>query len=129
LRDFRFKVMEEGPRKGEGALVNLAPHEGEPKLFPPSSLPLTEDFAVVAVVPGLNPSRWALILAGTSTIGTQGAVEYVCRDDTVHELLNRLGGMRRGVPSPFEAVLDVQIKGGVPIQSKLVALHRRPTPE
>ena len=128
LQDFEFRLLAEGPRSGEGALANLAPRDGEPKLFLPSSLPLSEDFAVVALVPGLNPSRWALILAGTSTIGTQAAVEFVCRDDTLRELFNRIGQIKPGARPLFEAVLDVQIRGGVPVHSKMVALHQRRPP-
>jgi hypothetical protein len=123
LQDFQFKVIDEGPRSGEGALINLAPKEGEAKIFLPSPLPLTDDYAVVALVPGLNPSRWALILAGTSTIGTQGAVEYVCRDNTVRELLGRVGATKSGTRSFFEAVLNVQIRGGVPVHSDIVLFH------
>ena len=41
---------------------------------------LTEDYAVVGFLPGLNPARSVLILAGTTTFGTQAAVEYVCRN-------------------------------------------------
>jgi hypothetical protein len=127
LQDFTFKLQDEGPTRGEGALVNLAPQQGEPKIFLPSAFPLTKDYAVVALVPGLNPSRWALILAGTSTIGTEGAVEFVCRDDTVREILARLPATKPGTRPFFEAVLDLQIKGGVPVRSKLVAFHgRRP---
>lgn len=128
LQDFEFRLAADGPRGGEGILANLAPLPGEPRLFQPSPLPLTEDFAVIALVPGLNPSRWALILAGTSTIGTEGAVEFVCRDDTLSELLRRVGNPKPGVRPLFEAVLDVQIKGGVPVQSKLVAFHPRKPP-
>ncbi len=125
LRDFQFRIMDSGPRSGQGALVNLAPGEGEPKMFLPSSLPLSEDYAVIGLVPGLNPSRWALILAGTSTIGTQGAVEYVCREDTLRDLLEFAGKGKPGSLPRFEAVLDVHIKGGVPVQSKIVSFHKR----
>ena len=125
LQDFAFKLLDSGPQSGGGALVNLAPQEGEPKVFLPSSLPLTEDFGVVGLVPGLNPAHWALILAGTSTIGTQGAVEYVCREDTVRQLLNHLPQTGAGRIPLFEAVLNVQIKSGVPVRSKIVAFHWR----
>lgn len=128
LQDFEFRLAGAGPRSGEGVLANLAPQPGELKLFQPSPLPLTEDFAVVALVPGLNPSRWALILAGTSTIGTEGAVEFVCRDDTLSELLRRVGNPKPGARPLFEAVLDIQIKGGVPVHSKMVAFHQRRPP-
>lgn len=125
LQDFQFKLVESGPRAGEGSLVNVAPRAGEPAMFLPSSLPLTEDYAVVGLVPGLNPSQWALILAGTSTIGTQAAVEYVCREDTLRELMNRAGKTKPGSWSPFEAVLDVHIKGGVPVRSDIALFHPR----
>jgi hypothetical protein len=129
LQDFEFKLVDRGPNSGGGSLVNLAPRTGEPKVFLPSPLPLTEDYAVVALVPGLNPSRWALILAGTSTIGTQGAVEYVCREDTVRELLSQFGAASPGTRPLFEAVLDIQIKSGVPVRSRLVAYHSRRSPQ
>jgi hypothetical protein len=125
LQDFQFQLIEEGPQSGQGALVNRVPRDGEAKLFLPSPLPLTRDFAVIALLPGLNPSRWSLILAGTSTIGTQGAVEFVCREDTVRDLLARLGSSRSGSRPLFEAVIETQIKGGVPIHSNIVAFHSR----
>jgi hypothetical protein len=138
LQDFQFKLLKDGPKSREGgrdvptlngpvggALVNLAPRPGEPKMFLPSPLPLTEDYAVVGLVPGLNPSRWALILAGITTIGTEAAVEYVCRADTVRELLNRAGNPTPGSGLHFEAVLDVHIKGGVPVRSEIVVFHAR----
>jgi hypothetical protein len=125
LQDFQFKLRDEGPQSVGSSLVNLAPRAGEPKVFLPSPLPLTEDYAVVALVPALNPSRWALILAGTSTIGTQAAVEFVCREDTVRELLNRVGNPKPGSRPLFEAVLDVHIKGGVPLRSEIFLFHPR----
>jgi hypothetical protein len=125
LQDFQFKLIDKGPQSGDGSLINLAPRAGEPKVFLPSPLPLTEDYAVVALVPALNPSRWALILAGTSTIGTQAAVEFVCREDTVRELLNRAGNPKPGSRPLFEAVLDVHIRGGVPLRSEIVLFHPR----
>jgi len=42
------------------------------------------------LLPGLDPSRSILILAGNSTFGTEAAVEYVCREDSIKELLRRL---------------------------------------
>ena len=78
---------------------------------------------MVALLPGLNPSRWALILAGTSTIGTQGAVEYVCREDTVQELLRHVSPKKAGRMPLFEAIIAVQIKGGVPVHSNVVVFH------
>ena len=123
LQDFEFTLTDVGPNRGRGVLVNRRPRAGEPSMFEPSSLPLTQDYAVVALLPGLNPSRWALLLAGTSTIGTQGAVEYVCREDTVQELLRHVSPKKSGRMPRFEAIIAVQIKGGVPVHSNVVVFH------
>ena len=128
-REFIFQRLTSGPRKGDLAIVNLHPEPGEAKEFvaSPSFAPLTEDYAVVALLPGLIPSRSILILAGTTTFGTQGAVEYVCREKSVEDLLHRLSVSKAGDLKPFEAVLRVKVARGVPVQMELVALHRRRT--
>ena len=55
-----------------------------------------------------------LILAGTTTIGTQAAVEFVCQQNSIEELLRRLQ-FRRRERQPFEAVLRVKVTRGVPV--------------
>ena len=47
----------------------------------PSHANLTEDYSIVALVRGLNPAKSVLILAGTTTMGTQAAVEFVCQQE------------------------------------------------
>jgi hypothetical protein len=81
LNDFVFQqISEPGQRKGDLAILNVHPHQGERTTFLASgTLPLREDYAVVALSPGLTQSHWILELAGTTTLGTQAAVEYVCR--------------------------------------------------
>jgi hypothetical protein len=67
-----------------------------------------------------------LILAGTTTIGTQAAVEYVCHQDTLEELLSQLNVSQIGGLEPFEAVLRVKVVRGVPVKTDLVALRTQP---
>jgi hypothetical protein len=88
-----------------------------------SRTPLTEDYGIVALVPGMNSARSVLILAGTTTIGTQAAAEYVCRQDSLEQLLLRLSVSENGQMKPFEAVLRVKIARGVPVGTDLVALR------
>jgi hypothetical protein len=123
--EFVFQRPTSGARKGDLALVNVHPQPDEPKMFfaNPSGTPLTEDFAVVGLVPGMNPARSVLILAGTTTIGTQAAADYVCRQESVQQLLLRLSVAENGTMKPFEAVLRVKVARGVPIGSELVALR------
>ncbi len=122
---FVFQRSVSGPRQGDLAIVNVHPRPDEPKLFfaNPAGTPLVEDYAIVGLVPGMNSARSVLILAGTTTIGTQAAAEYVCRKDSLEQLLLRLSVSENGQMKPFEAVLRVKIARGVPVGTDLVALR------
>jgi hypothetical protein len=126
-QEFVFERLDSGPRKGDLAVLNVHPQPGEPKIFlaTPASEPTTEDYAVVSLLPGLDPSRSILILAGDTTFGTQAAVEYVCREDSISELLRRLKVSRPGELKPFEALLRVKIAHGVPVVTDLVSVRNR----
>jgi len=63
-------------------------------------------------------------LAGITTIGTQAAAEYVCRQDSLEQLLRRLNVSGNGEMKPFEAVLRVKVARGVPVGTDLVALRK-----
>jgi hypothetical protein len=125
-REFVFERMPDGPRKGDLAVFNVHPQPGEQKsyLASPSNALLTEDYALLAFIPGLNPSRSVMIIAGTTTFGTQGAVEYACREKSVQELLLRLSVSDTGELKPFEALLHVKIAKGVPVETDLVSLRK-----
>jgi hypothetical protein len=125
-QEFVFQRLTSGPRKGDLGIVNVHPQSGEPAEFlgTPNDLPLIDDYSVIALRRGLNPSHSVLILAGTTTLGTQGAVEYVCRQGSVEQLLLRLAVSPRGEVQPFEAVLHVKVTRGVPLGSEVVALRR-----
>jgi hypothetical protein len=124
-RNFVFRRLTSGPRKGDLAIVNLRPQPGEQKEFLGSATrPLTEDYAVIGLVPGLNPARSVMIFAGTTTLGTQAAVEYACRPSSLEELLLRLSVSQVGDLTPFEAVLRVKVALGVPVGAELVAVRK-----
>jgi hypothetical protein len=71
----------------------------------------------------LSPGQAVLILAGSTTMGTQAAVEFVCRQNSVEELLLRLPVSENGQLKPFEAVIRVKVTRGVPVGTELVALR------
>jgi hypothetical protein len=124
-QEFVFQRMTSGPRKGDQAIINVHPQSGEAKEFfaTPGNLPLVEDYAVIALVKGLSPGQAVLILAGSTTMGTQAAVEFVCRQNSVEELLLRLPVSDNGQLKPFEAVIRVKVTRGVPVGTELVALR------
>jgi len=82
----------------------------------------------VALVPGMNPPYSDLILAGTTTIGTQAAVEFVCGENTLQQLLTRLSVSKASELKPFEAIIHVKVARGVPVESDIVALRTNAHP-
>jgi hypothetical protein len=125
-QEFVFQRVSSGARKGDLSIVNRhpKPEEASSYLASPSSAPLTEDYAVVGLVPGVTPDRFVMILAGTTTFGTQGAVEFVSRADSVEKLLQDMPGSANEM-KPFEALVRVKIARGVPLETELVSLRLR----
>ncbi|MGA7413846.1 MAG: helix-turn-helix domain-containing protein [Bryobacteraceae bacterium] len=123
-QDFVFKRLDTGPSKGGVSLVNMRPQPGEQAVYAAApDIPIKEDYALIALARGIDPSYYVLILAGTTTLGTGAAVEYVCHANTLHTLSEGLKHAHGSFGKPFEAVLDVHISAGVPMESDLVAVH------
>lgn len=124
--DFVFRRIKEAPRAGNVEIVNQHPGAGEAAEFlaSPSNEPLTEEYAIVALVRGIDVSHTELILAGTTTIGTQAAVEFVTDASHLQALLNQLGAKNKEDVRPFESVIRVKVSKGVPVESTIVALHK-----
>jgi hypothetical protein len=113
LHEFYFKF-------GVG-IVNLHPKAGERDVYACSDRPYTEDYAVIAFIPGLDPARHTLILAGNTTYGSEAAAEFVTRESSVQALLEELQvrpGQKLGY---FEVLLQVRINNEIPVWSRVVA--------
>ena len=125
-REFIFQPIKTGEHAGNVAIINTKPQPGEASQFVanPSNVHLSEDFAIVAFVHGINPEHSELILAGTTTIGTQAAVEYVTRENYLATLLQRLGASDPSQVAPFEAVIRVKVAKGVPVECDIVAFRK-----
>jgi hypothetical protein len=126
-QEFVFQRVASGPRQGDLAIASKHPKPGEASTYlaSPSNVPLTEDYSVIGLVPGLGSGRFVMILAGTTTFGTQGVVEFVCRPDSVDKLLHAIPSSGTGPIRPFEALVRVKIARGVPVATELVAVRAR----
>lgn len=125
-REFIFQRPSTGPRAGDLAVVNVHPRGNESPMYfgSASGAPLTEDYAVVALVPGMSHARSVLILAGTTTLGTQAAAEYVSRQDSLEQLLRELKVSSGDEMKPFEALLRVRVARGVPVGTQLISVRK-----
>ncbi len=87
-------------------------------------MPMVDDYALVGLFHRTDPQHWIMTAAGTSTLGTQAAIEFLCSDNTVTSLLQRFGSA--GTIHPFQAVLHVKLARGVPTESQIVAFRSLP---
>jgi hypothetical protein len=102
-------------------IVNHHPLAGEPEVYLRPERPLTKDYAVVALLPGVQPGDRMFVFSGLTTLGTQAAVEYALEPDTAAELMRKVSFGRQ--VHNFEALLEVNIRGGVPLQPRLVSIR------
>lgn len=119
---FRFQKDESAPHGIPAVLVNVDPQPGEQPVYR-IKRPYESDYAVIRLLEGFDPNRRVLVLAGIRTLGTQAAVEFVSRPETVGRLLERVEFDEERRLRPFEAVLEVRINDGVPVESRVVAFR------
>lgn len=108
--------------KGFSGIFNHNPRPGELSVYSRPEHPLTRDYAIIALLPGVEPGRKILVFSGLMTLGTQAAVEFACRPESLERLLQLAAGPGRSI-RPFEAVIETTLGGGVPLESRLVAIH------
>ncbi len=108
-------------RSGSAGFTNEHPRRGEPAVYLRPEHPLTMDYAVIALKPGVQSGKRTLIFCGLTTLGTQAAVEFASRKDTLADLLKTVSS--GGEVKPFEALLAVPLEGGVPLQARLIAVR------
>lgn len=125
ISGFVFKRLQAGPNDWAQGVVDLQPRKGEVSEYlpTPESRPLEVDYAVITLTRGLDRTRWILILAGASTVGTQAAVDYACDPDSIKDLLHRLNIQPGSDIKPFEALLRVKVANDVPLTSELVKVR------
>jgi hypothetical protein len=134
-QDFIFKPNLSNPDdkgKKDFGIVNTRPQQGERQYYfakqdGPSRSQISEDYAVVSLLQGLDAKNRLLILAGITTLGTQASVEYVTKSDYIRDLIKNLNvappGAPPKLPSNYQVLIKVKVNGGVPVQVSYVTHH------
>src|SRR5262249_4768496 len=102
-QDLIFKPMTDDNGNKTFGVLNTNPQPGEQRRYlakqdGPSRSQISEDYAVVSLLQGLDGKKRMLILAGITTHGTQAAVEYVTKPDYVRDLIKNLNTAPAGEP-------------------------------
>ncbi|HKQ75398.1 MAG TPA: hypothetical protein VJ810_16985 [Blastocatellia bacterium] len=132
-QDLIFKPMPDDNGNKSFGIINTNPQSGEQRRYlakqdGPSRSQISEDYAVVSLLQGLDGKKRMLILAGITTHGTQAAVEYVTKPDYIRDLIKNLNTAPAGeppkLPVNFQVLVRVKVNGGVPVQVSHVTHHR-----
>ncbi|MEW5977566.1 MAG: hypothetical protein AB1898_17370 [Acidobacteriota bacterium] len=113
-------------------VLNRHPRPGEQERYVPAGIvpsqsAVTEDYALISMLRGVETNRKLLILAGVTTYGTQACAEYVSKPETLKQLIQHLNvsgsSTQPRLPDYFQVLLHVRINGSVPVQTSYVTHH------
>jgi hypothetical protein len=126
MEKFNLKPESAEPFRAHGGVQNEMPAQGEQTFYLASDdLENGVEYAVIALTRGVVPDKRVLVLAGVRTLGTEAAATAVCNPSLLEELLRRLG-VNASSPVPFfEALIKVNVRGGAPLEPRLLSVHKR----
>jgi len=114
---YRFKFESVSRR-----IVNRRPAPGEITEYVTRSAtphgPITQEYALISVYPGLGLGRRFMVLDSSSSEGTGMAAEFLTREDTVRGLREKLDC---GPTQAFQVVVTGRLKDGILIVADYVA--------
>jgi hypothetical protein len=131
-QDFVFRTLRDDNQTVAFGLVNTNPQPNEQKIYlakqeGPSRSQISEDYALISLLRGLDANHKLLILAGVTTYGTQAAAEYVTKPEYIRELIAHLNTSPAGatpkLPAFYQIVIKVKVNGEVPVQTTYVTHH------
>jgi len=104
---------------GEDAVIRDRPATpGQPHSYQlvrdPKTGEYRTDYALISLLPSVDPGRYVLVLAGITTLGTQAATEFATSPAQMATLENMRGGSHgpAGRSPYFQSLLEVQIRDG-----------------
>lgn len=131
-QEFIFRPLKDEQGRSSFGVVNTKPKPGEQKIYlarqdGPSRSQISEDYAVISLLQGLDARNRLFILAGITTLGTQAAAEYVSKAEYIKEMIASLNTAPPGapprLPSAYQLLVRVKVTGGVPVHITYVTHH------
>jgi len=116
----KFRLIRDDPKIRRLSVQNVDPRPGEQALYQPGSYA----YSVLALLPNTGGVGNVLIMAGTSTEGTEAAAELAIRPDSAKELADRLN--REAGPQgfkTFQALIRSERVGGTSSSTTVLAVR------
>ncbi len=106
---------------------NLKPRPGEPEFLKDNILAGRpsegQTHALISLTRGISGVGELLVIAGNGSPDTQAAAEYLTRPNKARDLVGHLRGPSGKLPRYYEAVIKVDFKQGIPVESSYVFHH------
>lgn len=83
--------------------------------------PLIDNYALITLMP-IDATHEALVAAGTTTIGTEAAVEYLCDPATLMHIRQKITSSSH--EDAYELILHIRIVDEVPMHTDIVAVRQ-----
>jgi hypothetical protein len=128
LNNHPFRLASTAPHEPRG-IVNSNPLPGEQPVYriaySGDENDADEEYALVSMLPGVEPGRQLLLIDGLNMQATQGATEYLTTESTLQELLTRLRGLdpKHTGPWRFQAVMKTKVYKQVPTRATVVTVR------
>ncbi|MGH9354212.1 MAG: hypothetical protein ACRD2G_18950, partial [Terriglobia bacterium] len=128
-------VNGKGTRRSLAPVIrDLSPSEGQLTTYTeqrnPATGTLEGEYALISLLPGIDPSRRMMVLEGISTLGTEAAAEFAVSPESMRSVAALMDASRGSAArSPyFQALLRVVIRSGAVAQISCISariLHER----
>jgi hypothetical protein len=107
----------------KGIVRNRSPRPGERSVYSTHSNPgeSGSTYSVVAFVPNVNGEGHVLLVAGTTSEGTEAAGEFITDEKRATAALREIGINPRGPPRYFEILLEARTIAGSASHSSILA--------
>jgi len=115
--DFDWKTM-------RNVVINKHPAPGEPAIYAEAA-DGHQAYGVLALIPSLDHQGNTLIVAGTSTTGTEAAADFLLDSAKMNAFLMRIGKPNQAIPH-FEMLFEAENIAGKAPRSTLVAYRILP---
>jgi len=84
---------------------------------------LIEDYALIAVKPGISERKTVMVVAGTRSEGTQAAVEYLTDEHYMADLNQMFHRILGAFPKYFHVLLKVSVDNGIPTNISVIRVR------
>lgn len=127
LEKYPFK-LEATDGKKPRRIVDSQPGPGDPKeyevCYSKDPNGLTQEYALVSMIPGVDDRHRLLLINGLNTQATQTASEFLTNPTTLEELVTKLhaAAPRHTGPWHFQILLKAEVHDKVPTKGSLVSL-------